>query len=135
MSSEGQDLSDVDEVWIGDISVAGEEFVEALEAVEQFQETVKELKSELDDMSVGLDREDAMKLIYARNYDLNKSEVEAAFEAVDAFIDEDLDDVAPRIINGEAAGVNLGEAAEVWGDMVRLAEKYGSLNGQTEDDA
>lgn len=133
-SDEAQDLSEVEEVWLGNAaSMPGEEFVEALETVVAFQESLRELKSEFAALDVGLDRDDAMRLIYGRNSQFSLSQVEAAFEVMDAVIEEDPDDIAPRLMADQTSELTIAEAAEVWDDLVELATKYGSLNAQTDD--
>ena len=129
---EHPDLSEVNEVWIGSESVAGEEFVAALNAVQDFQKAIREVKDDLDEMNVGLDRDDAIALIYARNYDLQKGTVKKAFEVIDAFVEEDIEDVAPRIIADHGGtDITITEAAQVWDEIVTLAQKYGTMNDDT----
>lgn len=121
------DLGDVDEVWLGgETSMPGEEFVEALEAVQEMQDAVRHLKDEMADMDVGLTRDDAVALVYGRNYNLSKSQVESAFEVMDVVVDAPLDDIAPRLMAGKTGDLTISEAAEVWDDLVNLAEKYGA---------
>jgi hypothetical protein len=119
-------------VWLGSgTSVEGEEFLEALEAVENLQESVAALMESFEDMSMGLDKEDAKRLIYGRNSDLALRDVDAAFHALESIAEEEPEEFVPRMLEGQMTDLTLGEAAEVWGDLLELREKY----GDTEDDA
>lgn len=121
----GEDLSEVEDVWIGDVSIAGEEFVEALNKFRDLQYTLEELKDDLRDMDVGLDREDAIRLIYARNHSINKSQVVDAFNAIDTIIEADPSELQERLLASKCGDLTLSEAAEVLDDIARLADKYG----------
>lgn len=118
------DLSEVDEVWLGDQAMAGHDFVEALLAVKAMARHMEEFREELDDLQVGLDREDAVNLIWGRT-SLNKTQIETTFEVMDAIIEEDPEDIAPRLLADQTSELTIAEAAEVWDDMMDLAEKYG----------
>lgn len=119
------DIDDGDEVWLGDRAVAGDEFVEALETVHDFQESIRTLQDDLRKMNVGLDREDAVNLLWGRT-SMNKSQILAAFEVFDAIVEEDPENVAPRLMADQSTELTISEAAEVFDDMVELADKYGT---------
>lgn len=130
------DPHDVDEVWLGsgmDESIQGEQFVEALEAVEDVQEALREAQATLADMETGLDREDTIRLLKGRNLGTALDDIEAVFEAMEAVIEADPEEIAPRLIQSKASDLTIEEAAEIFGELTTLAEKYGSLNTQTDD--
>lgn len=137
MEAEGSDadyddLSEVDTVWLGSEEVSGEEFVAALDAVENMQHTVRNLKDELRRLDIGLDRTDAVNLLWGRTT-LNKGEIESTFEVLDAIVEEDADDIAPRLLADKTSELSIAEAATVWDEIVTLAEKYGTDTNDTED--
>lgn len=129
------DLSGVDEVWLGDQSVPGEQFVEMLGLVTEFQSQLDEVRAELANLDTGLDREDTIRLLYGRPNGLKLQQVEATFDVMDAIIDEEPGDIAPRLLADQTSELTIAEAAKVWADMVDLAGKYGQLNAQTDDDS
>lgn len=123
------------EVWLGSAtSIPGEQFIEALHTVREFQTALQTVQAELADMETGLDRDDSIRLIYGRNAGMSIGQVKAGFDILDTVINEDLSDIAPRLMADRTGNLTIAEAAEVWGDMVRLAEKYGSLNDDMETD-
>lgn len=127
------DVSEVDEIWLGGAtSMPGEEFVEALNMVVEMQESLREFREEMDDMDIGLDRGDAIDLLWGRTA-LTKTQIQATFDVMDAIISEDPQDIAPRLMADKTSELTIAEAAEVWEDMVDLAEKYGSLNDDTDE--
>lgn len=127
------DMSEVGEVWLGGgHSVEGDEFVEALNAVEDLQDGLEGFRDELRDLSVGLDREDAVNLLWGRT-NLNKTQIRATFEVMDAIIEEDPEDIAPRLLADQTSELTIQEAATVWDDLIELADKYGSA--MEDDDA
>lgn len=133
-SDEAHDLSGVDEVWLGDQSVPGEQFVEMLGLVTEFQSQLSAVRDELAELDTGLDREDTIRLLYGRPNGLRLQQVEATFEVMDTIIEEEPGDIAPRLLADQTSELTIAEAASVWRDMVELGEKYGSLNAQTDDD-
>jgi hypothetical protein len=126
--SEGSDpdLSEVDTVWLGNEDVSGEAFVQALNTVQDVQESMQDLQQGLEDLSTGLDREDAVALIYGRNYDISKTQAKAAFDVMDVLIQAPPEDIAPRLMADKTSDLTIAEAAKVWDDVVELAEKYGT---------
>jgi hypothetical protein len=123
-SDEQQDLSDVDEVWLGDRSVSGEEFVEALNKVGEMQDVMRNIRDDLKMMDIGLDRDDAVALLWGRTT-MNKTQIQSAFETMDAIIEEDPQDIAPRLLADKTSDLTIGDAAKVWDDLMELADKYG----------
>lgn len=114
-----------DTVWLGDEDIAGEEFIEALNAVREVQQNMRDLQRSMEDLDTGLDREDAVALIYGRNYDLGKNQVEAAFDVMDVLIEAPPEDIAPRLMADKTSDLTISEAAEVWDEIVELEKKYG----------
>lgn len=131
---EKPDLTDVDDVWINSESVPGEQFVEALDAVDDLQRQLRLVRDELQRLDTGLDRDDTIRLIKGRNLGWALDDIEAFFDTVDVIIESEPADIAPRLIHSKVSGMTIEEAAELFEDFVDLAEKYGSLEGQTEDD-
>lgn len=126
--AEKTEIRDADDIWLGEQSVAGEEFVEALQAVRDVQDRLRDLKTSIEEMDTGLDRSDAIRLIYGRNSELTLEQVNAAFEVLDTIVESDLRDIGPRLLSMESGrDLNIDEAAEVWSDIVELAGKYGAF--------
>lgn len=125
-----EDLEDLDEVWLGtDVSVEGEEFVEALNGVDRLARAMEEIQQELSDLNVGLDRDDAIRLIYARNHNMTISQVQGAFDAIDALVDGDPMEAGQRLL-ATKSDLTIEECGEVLDEMGTLAEKYGSKPDQ-----
>lgn len=123
------------DVWVGGgESVEGEQFIEALDAVIDLQEALDEVRSEIAEIDTGLDREDTIRLIKGRNMGMALDDIESFFDAVDTIIESPPEEVAPRLIQSRVADLTIEEAAEFFDELVQLAEKYGSLDGQAEDD-
>lgn len=134
-TAEFQDLSDVDEVWIsGSDAVTGEQFIKSLDAVMEIQDFLDQVSKELAELDTGLDRADTIRLLKGRNMGWALDDIEGFFDAVDDVIASDPQEIAPRLIQSKVSDMTIAEAAELFDDLVRLAEKYGSLNEQTEND-
>lgn len=128
------DLSQVDQVWLGSgDSVSGEQFVAALDALTDLQDSLEDIRDTLADMNTGLDQEDTIRLIKGRNPNTALGDIRAFFEAVNTVIDAEPSEIAPRLIASKAGNMTIEEAAELFAELVDLAEKYGSLNDQTDD--
>jgi len=128
------DISEVDTIWLGNSTeVSGEEFAEALTAVQQMQDQMRNVRDELKRMDIALDRTDAVNLLWGRT-NLNKGQIEGAFDVMDAIVEEDPTDIAPRLMADKTSDLTISEAATVWDDLARLAEKYGSLNDDTDNE-
>ena len=137
---EKPDEDRADDEWDGDVwigggdKVDGEQFIEALEAVVELQDSLQQVRGEIEALDTGLDREDTIRLMKGRNLGMALDDIEAFFDAIDAVIESEPQEIAPRLIQSKVSGLTIEEAAEFFGEMVTLAEKYGSLNTQTEDD-
>jgi fructose-specific phosphotransferase system component IIB len=117
-------ISEGDEVWVSpDVSVEGDEFLEALNSVDGMILQVRRVQQELMDLNTGLEREDAIRLIYGKNPDLTLGEVEETFDALDAIAEADEFDLGERLLSMKT-DLNLQEAAEVISEIEKLAEKY-----------
>lgn len=124
------------EVWIsGGENIDGEQFIKALDAVVDLQNSLQDVQAEIEALDTGLDREDTIRLMKGRNMGMALDDIEAFFEAAEAVINADPEEIAPRLIQSKVSGMTIAEAAEFFDEVVTLAEKYGSLNGQTEDDS
>lgn len=128
-----------DDEWDGDVwigggdQVDGEQFIESMEAVVDLQESLEQVREEIAALDTGLDREDTIRLLKGRNMGMALDDIEAFFDAVDTVIDSEPQEIAPRLIQSKVSGLTIEEAAEFFDEMVTLAEKYGSLNAQTDD--
>lgn len=127
MSSDREQIQQSD-VWIsGGETVDGEQFIEAIDAVVRIQDALEDLQMDLADMDTGLDREDTIRLIKGRNMGMALGDIEAFFDAVDVIVESEPPEVAPRLISSKVSNMTIEEAAEVFDELVQLAEKYGSL--------
>lgn len=143
MSGEAGDVRYQDEKpddgWEGDVwvgggdKVDGEQFIEALDAVVELQDSLEQVREEISNLDTGLDREDTIRLMKGRNMGMALDDIEAFFDAIDTVIESEPSEIAPRLIQSKVSGLTIEEAAEFFDEMVTLAEKYGSLNEQTED--
>lgn len=124
MGSE-EKIAESDEVYIGNIdaSVDTEDFVEALAGTIRLAEAMQEIRDELMDLNVGLDEDDAARLIYGRNSDLNITTIEEAFDAINEIADADPQQMGKRLLSKQS-DLTIKEAAKVLKEMGNLAEKY-----------
>lgn len=123
-----------DDVWVGGgDKVDGEQFIEALNAVVELQESLDQFRGEIQALDTGLDREDTIRLMKGRNMGMSLGDIEAIFDAIDAVIESEPSDIVPRLIQSKVSDLTIEEAAEFFDEMVTLAEKYGSLNEQQND--
>lgn len=123
------------EVWIsGGENLDGEQFIKALDAVVSLQDSLAEIQAEIESLDTGLDREDTIRLMKGRNLGMALGDIEAFFDAVEDVIEAEPNEIAPRLIQSKVSDLTIEEAAEFFDEVVTLAEKYGSLNGQTEDE-
>jgi len=123
------------DVWVGGGDrVDGEQFIEALDAVVELQDSLEQAQAEIRDLDTGLDREDTIRLMKGRNMGMALDDIEAFFDAIDTVIESEPSEIAPRLVQSKVADLTIEEAAEFFDEMVTLAEKYGSLNDQPNSD-
>jgi myo-inositol-1-phosphate synthase len=127
------DLREVDSVWLGSEDIAGEEFVEALDAVRDVQASMRNVRDELRRLDVGLQREDAVDLLWGRT-NLNKGQIEDAFRVMDIITQADPEEMAERLLADQSSRLTVDEAAAVWAELTELAEEYGTHNDTPDDD-
>ena len=124
------DFEDVEEVWVGgSLSLDGEEFTESLRAVERLIEAMQEVQDELADINVGLEEEDAIRLVYAKNHNLTLQEVRDVFVAIDSLAEGDPRTAGKRLL-ALNTDLTIEKTGEVLDEIGKLAEKY----AEPEDD-
>lgn len=122
------------EVWLGSsTSMDGGEFLEVMQTIKEFQHAISELQEEFGSLTIGLDRQDAEDLLYGKKSTFTRTQVTAAFEVMDAIIEEDPENIAPRLMADQTSELTISEAAEVWDELVGLAQKYGQDPDQDSD--
>lgn len=115
---------DTETVWVGgNIEMERDAFVEALECIGDFRDAIETIQTELADLNTGLEREDAIRLIYARNHRLTLEQVEATFDAIDDVAAADPYEVGAVLLNRKT-NLTMEEVGQVLDDMGTLAEKY-----------
>lgn len=90
---------------------------DAADALVRLQEDIAALRQ------TGLDEQDARDLMYGRNSQLTKSDIDAIFGAIDD-VERGSSDLLVRLLS-DVSGLNLQETEEVVSELNRLREKYG----------
>jgi len=100
------------------------EFVDRLESIADVADTVTEITEDITALrESGLSEEDARDLIYGRNADVRKRDIEALFAAVDELTTGRADRPTRRLLSA-LSGLTLAETGELIEELDRLRSKY-----------
>ena len=101
------------------------EFVDCLEAIADASAAVNRLAADIESLrETGLDDADAKALLYGRNHDLGKRDIETLFDAADRLADGKADRPLVRLLS-DLSGENLSDTEAFLDELERLHEKYG----------
>jgi len=101
------------------------EFVDCLDAIADASAAITTLAADLERLrQTGLDEADAKALMYGRNHDLGKRDIETLFEAVDRIAEGKTDRPLVRLL-ADVSGENLSDTEAFLDELERLHEKYG----------
>jgi hypothetical protein len=119
-----------DEIVVDELTTMdAEEFTDCLEAIADASEAITTLAEDLERLrQTGLDESDARDLIYGRNHDLGKRDVETLFEAIDAIANGKADRPLIRLLS-DVSGKNMTETEALLDELERLHRKYGGNDG------
>jgi len=107
-----------------------EEFTDCLEAIADASEAITTLAEDLERLrQTGLDESDARDLIYGRNHDLGKRDVETLFEAIDTIANGKADRPLIRLLS-DVSGKNMTETEALLDEIERLHRKYGGNDAE-----
>jgi len=115
-----------DELVVDDLTtIDAAEFVDCLEAIAGASEAITTLAADLEVLrETGLDEQDAKHLIYGRNRDLGKRDIDTLFDAIDTVAAGRADRPLVRLL-ASVSKQNQTETAAFLDELERLYEKYG----------
>jgi hypothetical protein len=107
-----------------------EEFTDCLEAIADASEAINTLAEDLERLrQTGLDESDARDLIFGRNHDLGKRDIETLFESIDTIANGKADRPLIRLLS-DVSGKNMTETEALLDELERLHRKYGGNHGE-----
>ncbi|RLM32646.1 hypothetical protein [Haloarcula sp. Atlit-120R] len=129
-----QDADDrPDEIVVDELTTMdAEAFVAQLDALAEAAEAITTMAEDLERLrKTGLSDEDARDLIYGRNSDLTKTEIEALVGAIDDVRAGTTGSYDPieRLL-ADVSDLSLSETRELMGELDRLQRRYGGVDGE-----
>lgn len=101
------------------------EFVDCLEAIADASEAVNTLAADVETLrQTGLTDADAKALLYGRNHDLGKRDIETLFDATDRIAGGKADRPLVRLLS-DLSGETLSDTETFIEELDRLRRKYG----------
>lgn len=120
-------MSDADTIGFDEQEMEMDEFLDMAQSVAEAAATIEQLRDEATDLNDGpLSADDARGLLYGRNPNLAKRDIEGAWDALVDIGEGNADRPLVRLV-AQYAHMTLDEAETVVSELERINDQYGHL--------